>query len=270
MYKERIKIPLKDNQRMILIPLGDIQLGAREFDRPRLEALIRWIVKQDKEGALVRIIGMGDYVDPGSPSERSALMHASLHESTRMALDKIVGEQMDDAANILRPASKMILGLLTGHHNFRFQDGQTVDQALCDMLGVHWLGNGAALLRLTFSHDLELDVFAAHGTSAAQTAGGQVNARIKYSDICPSARLVFVAHDTAKFAYTRSGVDFDSGPTKRYVIGTGSFQQGYIEDKQAGYAELGGMRPSDLGIVVVNLTVEKRDSKWRLDYHVSV
>lgn len=270
MYKERIKVPIKDNQRMLIIPLGDIQLGAREFDLPRLQALVKWIVKQDKERTLVRLVGMGDYVDPGSPSERSELARASLHDSTRMALDKVVREQVQETIEILRPIRKMFLGLLTGHHNFRFQNGESADCMICDELDIAWLGNGTALLRLDFPHSLSMDIFAAHGQSASQTAGGQVNARIKYSDICPSARLVFVAHDTAKFAYTRSGVDFDNGPTKRYVIGTGSFQQCYMETKAAGYAELAGLRPSDLGIVIVNLTVEQRDKRWRLDYHVSV
>src|SRR5437867_2064911 len=269
MVKKLVKVQLEEGQRFMLIPIGDVQIGAREYDGARFARLIDWIQRQQRDGVKVGIIGMGDYVDQGSTSERAALRSMALHDSTRNALNDAVRGYVGKFADLMAPVSKSIIGLLTGHHNFSLPEG-SVDNVLCKMLGCDWLGNGTAQVRLLFPHDLKLDVAAAHGNSSAQTSGGRVNARAKYADTFPGAHLVLVGHDVAKFAYPLSGLDFDSGTVKRYLVGTGSFQQGYMETPHAGYAELAGLRPADMGVAIINIAIEQRFGVWRVDYHVSV
>lgn len=269
MIKTTHTVELKKDQHLLLIPLGDVQLGAREYDAERFQRLIDWTREQERVGYAVRFLGMGDYVDPGSPSERHALRMAGLHDSTHLALNGAVRGLVDEFVEIMAPVRHNIIGLLTGHHNFHLPEGNA-DEVICDLLGCPWLGNGTTYVRLKLPYGQNLDIFAAHGNSSAQTAGGRVQARAKYADMAPGAHLVLVGHDVAKFAYPLSGMDFDKGQVKRYLVGTGAYVKSMIPDHNAGYAEKDGLRPADEGVAIINIHVEKRDDDWRVDYHVSV
>lgn len=279
MFKSIYPIPLKVGQRLRLVALGDVHWDTPECDRERLKRFVAWVEEREKQHKeIVRIPGLGDYLDFGSPTERLKLAPGGFHETTSVTLDQAHLGHLREFVSLLTPIKHCFLGLLTGHHHYLFVTskaagkwkGRSSDEWLADQLGCAYWGNGVSLFRLVFPHDLHLDVLCHHGGGGAQTPGGRVMKRMRAAEIAPTAHLVITGHDNAKMAYPRSGLDFEHGHIKRYVIGSGSFQRAYGEGVEAGYAEQRGLIPADLGVTVVDIGVEKRDGKWRVDFHCSV
>lgn len=278
MFKTTYAIALKPGQRLRLVGLGDVHWDTVEHDRARFVRFIEWVQEREAQGDRVRIPGLGDYLDFGSPTERHTLTSGGLHETTSVTLDRAHLENLREFLRLLTPIKHCFLGLLTGHHHYLFATataagkwkGQSSDAWLADQFGCDYWGTGVAFFRLTFPHDLFLDVLCWHGGGGAQTPGGRVMKRIRAAEIAPTAHLVMTGHDNAKLAYPRSGLDFEQGHIKRYVIGTGSFQRAYGEGLEAGYAEQRGLVPADLGVTVVEIAIEKRNGRWRVDFHASV
>lgn len=278
MFKRSYTIPLRDNQTLRLIPVGDVHFDTEECDRERLQRFVQWAVAQERKGHVVRLMGLGDYLDFLSPSGRRKLTAAELYDTSRHSIEEGMWQRLREFAAFMRPVRHMFLGLLTGHHHYRFGVeklsgrwlGRSSDEWLAHEWGCHYWGDGIALVRLRLPHGQHLDVMAYHGSGGAQTPGGRVQKRMRFAEIAPTAHLVITGHDNAKLAYPRSGLDFDQGAIKRYVVGSGSFQRAYLERTEAGYAERAGLVPADLGVVVIDVSVERRDGKWRVDWHVSV
>ena len=279
MIRKTFQIPLQEGQTLHFLGLGDIHWDTPECDRERLGRFVDWADQQGMRKDLVRIVGVGDYLDFASPTERRTLA-SSLHETTNLTLDKAHLASLREFLQVISPIKQTFLGLLTGHHYHVFVtrkvlgatwQGRSSDDWLAHQLGCAYLGTGATLFRLKFPHALHLDVLALHGGGGAQTPGGRIQKRIRFAEIAPTAHLVLSGHDNAKLAYPRSGLDFDHGKIKRYVIGTGSFQRAYLDDEpEAGYAERWGLVPADLGVTIVTIRIEQRNGKWRVDYHASV
>lgn len=278
MFRGRYHVPLKPGQPLRFIFFPDTHWDTPECDRERLQRFVQWCVKRKQRGELVRLAGLGDFLDFGSPSERRVLTSGSLHETTAMKFDRAHLADLQEFVAMMKPIHKDFLGLLTGHHEYLFATakvmgkwkGRSSDEWLADQFGCDYWGNGVALFRLTFPHDLTLDMFGWHGGGGAQTPGGRVQKRIRVAEIAPTAHIVGTAHDNAKLAYPRSGLDFQKGSIKRYVIGAGSFQRAYLEGPEAGYAEKMGLVPADLGVAILDIKIEQRHGRWRVDYHVSV
>jgi hypothetical protein len=277
MFKRGYTIPMKDTQLLRLVPIGDVHFDTNECDRERLKRFVEWVGAQEKKGHIVRLMGLGDMLDFLSPSNRSRLRGAELYETARKNIEQRMWENLKEFVSFVAPLNGKWLGLVTGHHHYIFGDqklsgrwlGRSSDEWISRQFGGDYWGEGVALVRLRLPHAQRLDVLVYHGSGGAQTPGGRVQKRIRFAEIAPTAHLVITGHDNAKLAYPRSGLDYDHGKIKRYVIGSGSFQRAYLEG-EAGYAERGGLTPADLGVSVIDIAVEQRDGKWRPDYHVSV
>ncbi|KKL83614.1 hypothetical protein LCGC14_1972950, partial [marine sediment metagenome] len=126
----------------LLIPLGDIQLDPAFEGRPRnchvkrLKSVIQWGVDHGAS-----FIGMGDYVDVASPSNRVALDSARLYDTVRNALEDKATEVQEELHDILRPTIGSWVSLGTGHHYWPFEDGTTTDTRLAKFLGCHHTGD---------------------------------------------------------------------------------------------------------------------------------
>ena len=278
MVKRTYHIPLRPDQRLRYVPFGDVHWDTPECDRPRVKRFVKWVQEREAAGEMVRISGQGDYLDFGSPSERALLTSGKLHETTNAKLDRAHLRDLKELVEVLRPIKHTFLGLLTGHHEYVFTtrgvagdwQGRSSDRWLAHELGCDYWGNGIAYIRMQFPpRNCKLDLLAWHGAGGAQTPGGRVQKRIRVSEIAPTAHIVVVGHDNAKLVYPRSGLDYDHGKIKRYVLGSGSFQRAYLEGEEAGYAERMGLIPADLGVVVVDIMLEQRGKQWRVDYHAS-
>lgn len=279
MIRDTWRVRLADDQELLFVPIGDIHFGTDECDLERLERFIEWVIKQEERGRVVRMLGLGDYLDLASPSNRRRI--SEMYDSTRKSIDTLMLEDCQKFAKLFHPIRHCFLGLLTGHHTHVFTSdkrskgyaGRTSDQFLADALGCRSYTDhdrmAVVLSRMELPHHMHLDVLALHGSGGGQTPGSRVMKRIRYSEIAPTAHIVVSGHDNARLAYPRSGLDWERGEIKRYVIGSGSFQRGYLEG-QTGYAEEAALIPADLGPPAVSIRVEQYRGKWSVDYRATV
>jgi hypothetical protein len=282
------EVKLKEGQRLHLFGLGDIHYNASNCDKDRLKRLVEWCIRRKEEGDEVKIIGMGDYNDPLSTSERQSIIGvkggAGLHDTTLEVLDEINDRLTSTLYRVLEPLTGCFLGLLEGHHYMTFMHsdhawvGATSTQFLGFKLKTEYFGT-LANIKLKFPPSQEsLEIVAHHGWGSARTAGGRLTKRERFGrDAFPDANIVMLGHDHTKIAGVASTLRRDSTSpdgvkyVKHYYIGTGSFLKGYVLGSPKGsYVEAGGMAPSDLGVTIVEVTLEKKRGKYRMDYHVSI
>ena len=149
-----------------LCPLGDIQAGIDACD---LDLLSHAVERGLRENAY--FIGMGDYLDQMSPSNRKALAAANFYDSVLDAMQEKMAEEMAALLRILEPTRGRWLGLLEGHHTFEFYDGTTTDTRICAALDAPFLGH-CAMLRLTFTagkRTVNCVIWAHHGVGSGNT-----------------------------------------------------------------------------------------------------
>src|SRR3990172_5992539 len=86
-------LPYKETR---IIPIGDVQYGSTT-DVERLRKYLSWGTKQN-----AYFLGMGDYLDVGSPSNRRVIssLRGSLYDSIRKGFDEKFGGPIDDLQSI--------------------------------------------------------------------------------------------------------------------------------------------------------------------------
>lgn len=251
----------------LIMPVGDIQWTGGDED-VALEMLKKHITWGVEHGAY--FIGMGDYIDTFSPSNRARLGGAALYDSALKALDADAKARVDELYRAaLAPSRGRWLGLLEGHHYHEFRDRTTSDQLLASMLDAPFLGTNAyvklGLVTGGTSRGSAM-IWAHHGTGSGSTAGAALN-RLERVTKSFDADIFLMGHQHTKDAkpidyirpvYPQSGRPHLVHATKMLVV-TGSFLKGYIVDRMDGPVERGGyveqkmLNPVALGGVLVKV-----------------
>ena len=165
------EIPIKStSQPILLIPFGDVHHGAPGFSEHHWREFITYA----KRAKNAYFLGMGDYCDFASTSERQALRGISLHDATRELLEQVAGTQLRDFKRSVEWMGDRLIGIIGGNHTFDFADGQTFDERLASHLGVPYLGV-SSLIRLNINYHgcrCAVDVFAHHGRGGGGTTEG--------------------------------------------------------------------------------------------------
>ena len=276
---------LKPGKSLWIAPFNDIHYNTDECDKERFHRYIAWGVKQIKQGNDICAIGLGDYNDTLSPSERAAIVSAKggygMHETTLRELDKMVGGMTHNFTAAMLPWKGHIAMMLEGHHFMCYSAmhpqkslrGSSTTEHLCELLGATY-GGQLGIMDLRFGHDLRLVVVATHGYGGARTPGARVIKRVRMNEVY-EGDLYLMAHDNTKMAISDNVLShLPNGKfvsRKRTYCGVGSFQRAYPDNQTAGgYVEAIMLPPSDLGAVLTEVRVEERAGKWRLDWHTSV
>jgi hypothetical protein len=279
-FNHKVK-QLEPGQKLYLAPFGDVHYNAPDCDKPRFHRFVEWCVGEKKKGNQVRLIGMGDYNDPLSTSERESVIGSKggkgLHDTTKILLDKLGKDLSDDFAKVMMPVQEDVMGIVEGHHYMEFLTdeyytrGWTNTEYLCEMMGWPFLGD-VGLGRIELPHGLYLDLLAYHGKG-----NGGLSTRMKAAKFFPGAHIVLMGHDHQKVIGTDQGIVIDAdspdglASVKRYYVGTGSFLKGYHAGRKRGsYVEKALMPPNELGVAMIEIEIEKRGGKWRVDYHASI
>ena len=156
----------------MLLPIGDVQLGAQGCDI----ALLKETIKRGKDiGAY--FLGMGDMVDVASPSNRERLQQAVLYDSVYDALEANAQDRVDELMGIFKGTEGRWLGLLSGHHYYQFSGGETTDMRLARLLKAPFLGD-CAFVRLVFTYAHEtrpITIWCHHGYGSGQTLAAPLN-----------------------------------------------------------------------------------------------
>ena len=278
-------INLKPGQKLHIIPIGDVHFNTQECDKTKFHALMEWAKLRQKEGDLTYGIGIGDYNDSLSPSERAAIAGAKggfgLHDTTLRNIDR-------EAARITQRFHKAsrdlpFLGLCEGHHFMNFSGvadkrlrGLSTTEYLCDLKECEFLGT-LGVVDLEFQGGKRLRLVATHGYGGARTAGARVIKRVRMAEVVtPSCDTIyFMGHDDEKMVKGSQLLDFDVNgkfiSIKVAFVGTGSFQRAYHAGRATGdYVEQLMLPPAQLGVSIAEVEMVKKGSRWHLSWHVSI
>jgi hypothetical protein len=259
----------------LIIPIGDIQLQQnRELvDVERLKRVIEYGVDHD-----AYYIGMGDFIDMESPSNRKALQLSGVYDSVIDALDSKAEELEDELKEILKPTIGKWFGLLQGHHYHVHQDGSTSDMRFANYLKTKFLGD-SAFINLPFknpgknTYSPSVTIFATHGNRGGKLLSTPLN-QLEHITKGFIADIYLVGHHhkalagkgsriKAIFPNHTQGVEGRIIDNEFILASTGAFLKGYLQgsqkDGRAGgsYAEKGMMNPLSLGAVKIHLTPEQ-------------
>jgi hypothetical protein len=259
-----------------------VHFGADNCDNRRVDEFFDWLKMKHETTGRVYVLGMGDYQDFMSTTERRALAAAGFHETTGRTIDDIAKEITMKFADKFSFMKDRIIGMLEGNHHYKFMSGMTSTQMMCEHLKCKYLGISSFIkLTLDAAHRNQesIDIWAHHGMGGGKRPGASVNSVEDMLRVA-EADIYLQGHDHKKWAVltTRLGLTGQKDSLKltdRKILlaRTGSFQIGYMPGK-ANYVSSGGMSPTDLGTVKIELTLKRQtqDGMQRryVDIHASI
>jgi hypothetical protein len=270
-----------------LIPFGDVHRSSKLCSLSHWKEFLRWAAKKPR----AFFLGMGDYDDMASASERSILCDDRLHESTVDTLEETYLKATEKLAKEIEPFRGKLIGLLEGNHFGTFQNGTTTTQKLCELMGCKYLGV-SSFIRLSFaqktggSHNTtcSVDVWAHHGVGASRLVGGSLN-RVEQMLDSADCDIALMGHDHKKAVGDVIRLKLTGGngslrvTSRKVVFGrTGSFLRGYVDGKRSYVADC-AMKPLDVGVIKIEMTPRREDTEPRsegraervwIDLHASI
>lgn len=258
---------------LTIAPLGDIQWAGDPTDLA-LDQLREHIERANGLGA--RYIGLGDYVDFMSPSNRDSWRTGKFYDTARKVVEDKGKELTDDLLDkVLAPTRDRWIGLVSGHHYFALKDGRTTDTYLAEQLGAHFLGYDTAVIRLMFkdkSNRQSIDIWLAHGRGWGQAPMSPLTVLDRVSHYV-DADVYVMGHQTKKcFASadrmvplfpTVKGGKPRLGHRTMHLVGAGGWTRGYKTDgnPRGTYVENAIMRPVTLGAPLIHIRPRWRQSQ---------
>ncbi len=261
----RVEIPVKKlNEPIYLLPFGDVHRFAPMCDEERWHEFLDWAKNKSKQGQCY-FLGMGDYDDLASTSERFIIKNPHLHESTAESLDDYARDRVRRMADEMSFMKGKLIGLVEGNHHWKFENATTSTQYMCEQLGCKYLG-GNSFIRLSFrlaytktNKRASLDMFVHHGRGSARLHGSSLNT-VQQMEQTANADIYLMGHDHKKGVSTMNKLELKEGKgsialhKKKILLGrTGSFLKAYTEGK-ASYVVKAGLGPADLGTIKIELT----------------
>lgn len=261
---QTIEIPFDQyNKPIVLWASGDWHYNSPNCDKEKFDEFLA-----EAKGSF--LLGMGDYLDSISTSERKAFRTIELHDSTVRTLEELYRRHVDALAKKLKGIK--VLGLCGGNHYYDFPSGITSDQMLCDKLNCRYLGvNSLIRLILAYSehHRHTVDVVIHHGLGGGRTAGASVN---KLENMAKhfNADIILQGHDHNVCAdyINRLGLSSNNKLENKKILlaRTGSFLKSY-EEGIPSYAVDSAFAPSSLGAIKISITPRRDksnngDKRW--------
>lgn len=257
LVKYTIEINPNGRRKILIIPVGDIHIGAPE-DSCMLNALkgyLNFIHKRSE----AYMIGMGDYGDWAQRMQQPG-------RGPNLRMESLPpNQQYETLYKLFYPLAEegKILGLLSGNHDMWMFEygGFDIVKELSRDLNIPYFANPCNLVvklgKQTYS------IYAMHGRSNAKTKSGKLGALERATkDIF--ADFLLMAHTHAKGAF-EGGKYFYGEMRKCYYCLTGSFL-----NWEGSYAQFWG-DISPCGVVRLELYAGKTEYVGReWDYHVSI
>ena len=267
-------------QETLVMPVGDLHylLNGGETAVEMLKRHLAWGMKYN-----AYFLGMGDYLDVASPSNRRVLKASKLYEGVVDTLEAGVRKQVDELEKILEPTKGRWLGLLEGHHFYEFDDGTTSDTILAERLGTTFLGT-CAFVRLRFKRtitsNITCTIWCHHGVGGGQKQAAPLN---KLENLVPyfDADIYLMAHQHKKPGTPIDQTYLDRkgniSHRTRILACTGSFYRAYQQGSKSragnprgGYVEQRLLNPSALGGVLLKIRPVHTEFGDRLDLNIEL
>ena len=268
----RTEVKVKIGKPFKIIPFGDVHRDSNLHASKSWNEFLAYAKKQDN----ALFLGMGDYSDGISTSERIVLSDQKLHETTRSNLSDVYKGVTKTLANELSFMRGKMIGLIGGNHYFQFDDGNTTDHLLAAALQTKFLGV-CSIIRLSINysdnpkHSRCIDIFAHHGKGGGNTPGGQFNTIEKMLSGC-DADIYLMGHShgkgcipsTPRIKIATSNTDKKLTVIERtpWLGRTGSFLKAY-EPGMVSYNVDAGRSPLALGWIEFEITVLRDQSNDR-------
>jgi hypothetical protein len=257
-----LRIKWKHSQPLTLIPFGDIHWDSPAFSRDKWDEFL----KRGRAAKNALFLGMGDYMDGYSTSEREVMYSGKLHESSRKRHEEEGRARIRSFAKELSFMKGRLIGLIGGNHFQAFPDGSTGDNYLAQLMGCPYLGACCAL-RVTLidnGRHVSFDIFAHHGRGGGRTAAGRFNSVEQLASVCDAdiylmgdnhARGALPMNDRLRImSHSRGGAYIRA---RRPWIGrTGSFLKAY-EDGESSYVVDSALPPASLGWIEFDVRVRR-------------
>jgi hypothetical protein len=235
-------------EEMRICYLGDFQYAGKKAHGTALGQLKDKIEEEVERGAY--FVGMGDYIDFLSPSNRQRLRSAALYDTAEDVIDEKSMELTQELFQLaLRPTVGRWLGLVEGHHFAQLKSGDTTDMRLCEMLKAPFLGT-CGVLRINFARGtakMGVTLWVHHGHGNGQT-GYYPLARLSQFSASQEGVDAFAIGHTTKLGHllaNRMGYRWGKKSGKAYhrtihLIGTGGYSRAYVEGAKQGRVPRGG------------------------------
>ena len=249
-----------------LIPFSDIHRDTKLICEERWKGtLSSWkgIKSRNKH---TYFIGLGDYNDLSSGSERSKINNIDLHDSTRDTLDHIAEKSNRLLANELSFMKGTIIGLSEGNHHWISEEGINSTEDLCERLNTKYLG-WIFIVKLNIIYRnscFPIWICGCHGKYSGKRAGATFNAIEDMAQIFPMCDIYLQGHDhqlgirpdvvLIQKDESKKGIVIKE--KSRFFARTGSFMRAYVEGKTS-YVAKGLMKPSYLGNPMFNISLER-------------
>lgn len=264
----------------IVMPIGDVQLGAQGCDTNKLKRDIDWGMEHH-----AYFLGMGEYLDILSPSNRQRIRSAALYDTAEDAIEEITQQKIDEFLKITKETKGRWLGLLEGHHFYEFRDGTTTDTRIAQALKAPFLGT-CAFVRLKFKHPhktkLTCTIWCHHGTGSGLRVAAPLN---RLDNLMPyfDADIFLIGHQHKKVGapidqlYMTRRPPFDLRYKTKILACTGGYLRGYQKGTtqgrlypRGGYVERGMRPPVSLGCILLFIRPVRIGDDRRLDLNVGL
>jgi hypothetical protein len=259
------------NTPLTLVFFGDVHYGAPcHCEKSFNEFVAKYRLRQD-----CWFIGMGDYLDLLSASERKVVANSGLHESTAETFEQWADKLIDGFCDKISFMRGRLLCALEGNHHYRFASGDTTGQRIMRRLNrglpegmqAHH-GGDMCILRLvlhrkkggTTNGGRSLDIALHHGIGGGRTTGAMFTGLDHFANAVEAD--VYAMGDNHQLgAVPVQKLYLDRAnrgePTLRhrkiYKLRTGSFLRGYVKGK-SNYVTDKLLRPAQLGAAELNVT----------------
>ena len=252
------EIPMRYGQEICVEIFGDIHRDSPNHADAKWQEDLKYWRSLPKESTY--FLGMGDYLDSTSTTERECLGDISkkMHETYRRDIKALQEAKIDLIADELSFMKNRLIGLINGNHYFMFDSNINGDQMLAHRLGCKYLGV-CSLIRLSFDEHGRthtIDVFAHHGMGAARLVGGSLN-RVAQMFEGVEADIAIMGHDHKRGAVpstprlyldsTRT-VDMKIRQRETWAVRSGSYLANF-RDGEVNYNVDSCRMPASLGHV---------------------
>lgn len=263
---EYLTVPVKGNE-IHIYPICDVQVGAKGVDLRGFQEY----VDEAMVDPLARFVGVGDYTDGISPSNRKALragfVRGELYDTAREMFEDSARRQTMEFLDIVKPTRKRWDFLLGGHHYWTYEDGHTTDREIAETIGCPYLGDGTALVSYQFRSGPPLRLYARHGESAGKTWSGPLT-QLEEQMRGLTAHVYLIGHHHKLVA--AGAVKLEEAPgaathlaaTDSRLVAGGSWLRGFMKGETT-YAERGMMVPLAVGAPII-LARRRSDGTFRV------
>lgn len=273
-----LTIPVKGD-RLNIYPINDVQLGAQGCAVNEFEEYVR----EAADDPFGRVLGIGDYIDGVSPSNRKLLLanfvRGELYDTARDALDSYARDKIEAFKQLVAPTRKQWDAVLSGHHFWEYglkagDARRNTDTDLAHYVNAPY-GEAGELGAITYVFpgkgkmpESHLRVLFTHGQGGGSGSfASPLNQLEKLSRGFPAEVFIIAHHHKLVAARIVKLNENLAEPTQLeasngLIVCAGSWLRGYMPDMVT-YAEEGLMPPLATGAPIIHV-VRRKDGTLRV------